>query len=119
MADLLTERLILRPFTAADLPAFASYRSDAGVARHQSWDTSFSMADAEAFLAEQQAVTFGQRGAWVQIAAADRATGELWGDCAVKVLSDQPGTADARDEHLRPSGSGEIASLRGLSDRCR
>ena len=94
MADLLTERLILRPFTAADLPAFVAYRSDAGVARHQSWDTSFSLADAEAFLAEQQTVTFGQRGAWVQIAAADRATGELCGDCAVKVLSDQPGTAE-------------------------
>lgn len=94
MTDLVTERLVLRPFTPGDLPAFVAYRRDAAVARYQSWDTSFSRADAETFLAEQRALAFGQRGAWVQIAAADRATGELCGDCAVKVLDEQPATAE-------------------------
>jgi RimJ/RimL family protein N-acetyltransferase len=59
-----TERLRLRPFEAGDLPAFAAYRSHPDVARYQSWDTTFSLTDAERFLAEQNAVTFGQPGAW-------------------------------------------------------
>ncbi len=80
-----TERLLLRPFRPEDLPAFAAYSSVPEVARSQSWDTTFSLADAEAFLASQQAVTFGQPGEWVQLAAVERAGGELCGDCAVRV----------------------------------
>jgi RimJ/RimL family protein N-acetyltransferase len=92
--DILTERLRLRPFRAGDLPAFAGYRSTPEVARYQSWDETYSMDDAEQFLAEQRRVSFGEPGEWVQLAAADRASGELCGDCAVKVLSDQPATAE-------------------------
>jgi RimJ/RimL family protein N-acetyltransferase len=80
-----TERLHLRRFEAADLPAFVAYRSDPEVARFQSWDTSYSMADAERFLAEQARVAFAEPGEWVQLAAIDRATGVLCGDCAVRV----------------------------------
>ena len=80
-----TARLRLRPFRAEDLPAFVAYRSTPEVARYQSWETTFSMADAEAFLAAQRAVAFGQPGEWVQLAAVDRAGGELCGDCAVRV----------------------------------
>jgi RimJ/RimL family protein N-acetyltransferase len=82
---IVTERLELRPFRAEDLPAFVAYRSVPEVARFQSWDTSFAMADAERFLASQQAVEFGAPGEWVQLAAADRESGELCGDCAVRV----------------------------------
>ena len=57
--EIVTERLRLRPFRAADLPAFVAYRSDPDVARFQSWDRTYSMADAEGFLAEQQDVEFG------------------------------------------------------------
>jgi RimJ/RimL family protein N-acetyltransferase len=89
-----TERLCLRPFRADDLPAFVAYRSAPEVARYQSWDTTFSMADAERFLAEQQQVELGRPGAWVQLAATDRDTGALCGDCAVHVRADQPGTAE-------------------------
>jgi RimJ/RimL family protein N-acetyltransferase len=91
---ILTERLCLRPFRADDLPAFVAYRSAPEVARYQSWDTTFSMADAERFLDEQQEVEFGRPGGWVQLAATDRETGALCGDCAVHVLADQPGTAE-------------------------
>ena len=89
-----TERLTLRPFREADLPAFVAYRSAPEVARYQSWDTTYAMADAERFLAAQREVAFGQPGAWVQLAAVDRASGELCGDCAVHVRSDQPATAE-------------------------
>ena len=84
-----TERLHLRPFRAEDLPAFAAYRRDPEVARYQSWDTTFSLADAERFLAAQQEVGFGEPGEWVQLAAVDRASGELCGDCAVRVIAAQ------------------------------
>jgi RimJ/RimL family protein N-acetyltransferase len=92
--EIATDRLILRPFRAEDLPAFVAYRSDPEVARFQSSDTSYSMADAERFLAEQRSITFGEPDAWVQLAAIDRAGGELCGDCAVRVVADQPATAE-------------------------
>lgn len=52
------------------------------------------MDDAVRILGEQEQVAFGQRGAWVQLAATDRSTGALCGDCAVHVLDDQPATAE-------------------------
>ena len=94
MTQIETERLRLRPFEAGDLPAFAAYRSHPDVARYQSWDTTFSLTDAERFLAEQNAVTFAQPGEWFQLAAVDRVSGELCGDCAVRVCADQPATAE-------------------------
>jgi RimJ/RimL family protein N-acetyltransferase len=92
--EILTERLRLRPFEAGDLEAFVAYRREPDVARFQSWDTSFSMADARRFLAEQEGVAFGEPGTWVQLAATDRGGGELCGDCAVRIADDQPGTAE-------------------------
>jgi RimJ/RimL family protein N-acetyltransferase len=94
MVEILTERLRLRPFRAADLPAFVAYRSAPEVARYQSWDSTYSLADAEALLASQEHAVFGRPGAWVQLAAVDRVTGALCGDCAVRVVTDQPATAE-------------------------
>jgi RimJ/RimL family protein N-acetyltransferase len=94
VGEILTERLRLRPFRAGDLPAFVAYRSRPEIARYQSWDTSYSMADAERFLASQRDVELGAPGAWVQLAAVDRRSGTLCGDCAVRVVTDQPATAE-------------------------
>ena len=94
MVEIVTERLYLRPFRAEDLPAFVAYRSDPAVARYQSWDSTYSMAEAERFLADQQSVELGSPGAWVQLAAIDRFSGSLCGDCAVRVEADQPATAE-------------------------
>ncbi|MCE6993609.1 GNAT family N-acetyltransferase [Saccharothrix sp. S26] len=41
---------MLRPFTAADAPAFAEYRSDPAVARYQGWEAPFTLAQAEEFV---------------------------------------------------------------------
>jgi RimJ/RimL family protein N-acetyltransferase len=92
--EIITERLRLRPFAADDLPAFVAYRSTPEVARYQSWDTSFSMDDAERFLAEQERATFEAPGEWVQLAAVERATDTLVGDCAVRFSDEQPETAE-------------------------
>jgi RimJ/RimL family protein N-acetyltransferase len=89
-----TKRLRLRSLRADDLQAFAAYRSHPEVARYQSWDSTYAMADAEALLAAQADVAFGTPGAWVQVAALDRASGALVGDCAVHVLADQSATAE-------------------------
>jgi RimJ/RimL family protein N-acetyltransferase len=92
--EIVTERLSLRPFQGADLEAFVAYRSDPEVARYQSWDRTYSMADAETFLSSQRELAFGQPGEWLQLAIVDRATGGVCGDCAVRVATDQPATAE-------------------------
>jgi RimJ/RimL family protein N-acetyltransferase len=92
--EIVTERLVLRPLQADDVPAFAAYRSDPDVARYQSWDTTYSPADAERLVAAQQGVEFGEPGAWMQLAAIDRVSGAPCGDCAVRIVPDQPLTAE-------------------------
>jgi RimJ/RimL family protein N-acetyltransferase len=94
MVEIVTEHLNLRPFQVDDLEAFVAYRSDPEVARYQSWDYTYSMADAEAFLSSQSEVAFGQPGEWLQLAIVDRQTSTVCGDCAVRVLTDQPATAE-------------------------
>jgi RimJ/RimL family protein N-acetyltransferase len=92
--ELVTERLSLRPFRADDLEAFVAYRSDPEVARYQSWDDTYSMADAESFLSSQREPAFALPGEWLQLAIVDRETGSVCGDCAVRVATDHPATAE-------------------------
>jgi RimJ/RimL family protein N-acetyltransferase len=94
VVEIVTERLSLRPFRVDDLVAFVAYRSDPEVARYQSWDSTYSMADAESFLRSQRNLVFGQPGDWLQLAIVDRATGAACGDCAVRVVTEQPATAE-------------------------
>jgi RimJ/RimL family protein N-acetyltransferase len=94
VVEIVTERLCLRPFRADDLPAFVAYRSAPEVARYQTWHETYSTADAEQFLASQQGLELGQPGEWVQLAATDRVSGALCGDCGVRVATDQPMTAE-------------------------
>jgi RimJ/RimL family protein N-acetyltransferase len=91
---IVTERLELRLLQPEDVPAFAAYRSDPDVARYQSWDSSYTTADGARLVAAQHGVEFGEPGPWVQVAAIERATGALCGDCAVRVASEQPRTAE-------------------------
>ena len=94
MREILTERLALRLLQPEDVPAFAAYRRHPDIARYQSWDTSYTTADGERLVAAQHGVDFGDPGPWVQVAAVERATGALCGDCAVRVDADQPRTAE-------------------------
>lgn len=87
-----TERLILRPLQAGDLPAFVAYRQDPNVARYQSWEPTYSLADAERLLAHPGA--FGQAGSGVQTALVERRCGTLVGDCFSHVLSGSTRTAE-------------------------
>jgi RimJ/RimL family protein N-acetyltransferase len=94
MVEITTERLFLRPFESGDLDAFVAYRSDPEVARYQSWEPSYSMADANRFLDAQRGLEFGQPGEWLQLAVVDRETRTMVGDCAVRALADPPATAE-------------------------
>ncbi|WP_367131357.1 GNAT family N-acetyltransferase [Saccharothrix sp. HUAS TT1] len=77
---LTTERLVLRPFTAADAPAFAAYRSDPDVARYQGWEAPFSLARAEEFVRDVGAADPNAPG-WYQYAV--EVGGVLVGDVGV------------------------------------
>ena len=92
--EIVTERLELRPFQGDDLEAFVAYRSDPDVARYQSWDCTYSMADAESFLRSQRQLEFGRPGEWLQLAIVNRETGTVCGDCAMRIATDQPATAE-------------------------
>jgi RimJ/RimL family protein N-acetyltransferase len=85
-----TERLILRPFTDADLPVLAAYRSDPEIARYQSWDLPYTMAQARMMLARMRERPAGTPGTWHQVAAECRRTGVLIGDCAFCVCDEDP-----------------------------
>ncbi|MBA3428969.1 MAG: GNAT family N-acetyltransferase [Actinobacteria bacterium] len=114
MVEIVTERLSLRPFRVDDLEAFVAYRSDPEVARYQSWDRTYSMADAESFLSSQRAVEFGQPGEWLQLAIVERDTGTVCGDCAVLVVTDQPATAEV-GVTLAPAKQGKGLATEALT----
>jgi RimJ/RimL family protein N-acetyltransferase len=112
--ELVTERLTLRPFQPRDLEAFVAYRSDPAVARYQSWDSTYSMADAESFLASQRGVAFGRPGEWLQLAMVDREKGRVCGDCAVRIAADQPETAEI-GVTLAPASQGKGLATEALT----
>ncbi|TQM80560.1 aminoglycoside 6'-N-acetyltransferase [Saccharothrix saharensis] len=77
---LTTERLVLRPFTAADAPGLAAYRSDPDVARYQGWEAPFTLAQAEEFVRDVATADPTAPG-WYQFAV--EAGGTLVGDVGV------------------------------------
>jgi RimJ/RimL family protein N-acetyltransferase len=89
-----TERLILRSFTPADAEVFAAYRSDPAVARYQSWEAPYSLAQAKAFIEKLAPVQPGTPGEWYQLALQLKASGQHIGDCAFLVLAEVPQQAE-------------------------
>ncbi|HMN28217.1 MAG TPA: GNAT family protein [Caldilineaceae bacterium] len=90
---LVAERLILRRFTAADLPRLIAYRDDPEVARYQSWSP-LTESSARALLAGLERSEPGTRGEWYQFAVALKPTNELIGDCALLVRADDTQQAE-------------------------
>ena len=94
LLELCTARLFLRPFVPSDARTFAGYRSDPEVARYQGWEAPFTVPQAQAFIAGMEQVVPGAPGAWYQLAICLRETGEQVGDCAFRVLPDEPRQAE-------------------------
>ena len=89
--ELRTPRLVLRRFRPADAPAFQVYRSDPDVARYQSWDPTYSLDDAETFMAAIAHASPGTPGDWFQFAVISASTGRLIGDVGLRTDADEPG----------------------------
>ena len=79
-----TDRLELRRFRPADAAAFAAYRSDPDVARHQSWEVPVST-EAAAALIEQFAADDPRAPGWFQYAISLRSDDALIGDVGVNL----------------------------------
>ncbi len=77
---LATRRLILRPFTDADLEPFLAYRNHPEVHRYQGWKTPYQREMAEEFIRSMQAAEPGREGQWFQAALELKSTHELIGD---------------------------------------
>lgn len=110
-----TERLVLRRFRRDDVDAFIGYRNDPEVARFQSWER-LSTRDAGRILREQATLKPGTRGRWLQIAIETRDTGALVGDCALRVMRDEPWQAEigftlARDHQGHGYATEAVARL--------
>ena len=77
----------LRSLRLADLPRFAAYRADPGLAKYQSWEP-MSRETAASFLHDTADATHLQPGGWIQLAVADLASDELVGDVGLFLSDD-------------------------------
>jgi RimJ/RimL family protein N-acetyltransferase len=91
---LAAERLVLRRFRRADLPAFVAYRSDPEVARYQTWSPPYPPEAAERMFADLSGLHPDTPGEWYQFAVALHGSEELIGDCAAHTLADDPRQAE-------------------------
>src|SRR5438445_5466303 len=70
-------RVVVRRFRPQDVAEFVAYRSDAEVARYQSWDAPYPPEQGERFVAQMMTAHPDTPGEWFQFAVALRATGQL------------------------------------------
>ena len=92
---LLTERLVIRRFSATDAAAFARYRSLPEVARYQSWETPYPIERAREFIERMEGHHPDEPGEWYQLAVATREDPTtLIGDCAFLARAPEPVIAD-------------------------
>ena len=85
---LLTDRLSIQPLTLADLETFVAYRQDPEIARYQSWEPSYSKAQATELIESQAGVLLPGKDQWLQLAIHNRISGELFGDLAIHSIED-------------------------------
>lgn len=89
---LTTSRLRIEPLTELDAAAFARYRQSPEVARWQSWEPTYSEADALALIANQPTTDLPAAGSWIQLAIRNPDASMLYGDVAVHRIDGQPNT---------------------------
>ena len=86
---LLTERLRIEPLALSDLEPFVKYRQNPEVARYQSWDDSYSIAQGRELIESQAGLLLPESGQWLQLAIHDRKTGNLFGDFAIHRMENE------------------------------
>ncbi len=93
-SEIATDRLVLRRFRIEDAQDLSAYRSEPDVARYQSWETPFSLAQARNFIEEMLGSDPDTEGSWFQFASVLRDTGQVIGDVAMLVLDGDPGSVE-------------------------
>lgn len=91
---LVSKRLIIRRFEAADAEAFAAYRSETEVARYQAWEDPYPLHEAERFIAGLSGAEPGTPGSWFQFAVGLRPSLALIGDIALRTTRGDPRQAE-------------------------
>lgn len=84
-----TERLIIRPFTEADLDEFLAYRNDPEVAKYQGWNVPYSRDQAAEFIEEMKTKNPLKPDGWYQAAIVSKDAGKLIGDAAFFIKDDE------------------------------
>jgi RimJ/RimL family protein N-acetyltransferase len=112
---LISARLVLRRFRAADIVTFVAYRADPAIARFQSWEN-FTLDDGRAFYAWLSRQHPDTPGEWFQFAIELAATGAMIGDCAMHAYADNPGDVEigltlARAHHGNGYATEAVARL--------
>ncbi len=88
-----TQRLIIRNLEPKDLDDFFEYRSNPEVTEYQGFDV-MTLKEAESFIMSQCDKKFGNHGEWVQYGIEENASGRLAGDCAIRILDEDPDNAE-------------------------
>jgi RimJ/RimL family protein N-acetyltransferase len=89
----ITERLRIRAFREEDAPILVAYRNDPAVARYQGWSAP-DEAEGREFVAAMRRARPGVPGEWYQFAIGLLSEGTLIGDVGLRILADEPTTAD-------------------------
>ncbi len=79
-----TNRLKIRELKISDLSDFHLYRSNPEVTKYQGFDV-MTMSETEDFINCNSLKQFGKPGEWVQYGIENMETGQLIGDCAIKL----------------------------------
>ncbi len=85
--NIITERLHIRNLKSADLNNFHIYRSNPEVTKYQGFDV-MTVEQAKKFIEKQIDKKFGKAGEWVQYGIENKTTGNIVGDCAIKLDKD-------------------------------
>lgn len=83
-----SDRLSIQPLALEDVDAFVAYRQDPGVARFQSWDSSYSKEQGLRLVESQTGIELPVKGEWLQLGLHYLPTGELIGDLALQCLAE-------------------------------
>jgi RimJ/RimL family protein N-acetyltransferase len=83
--NIVTDRLVLTPLSAADSDALFAYRSLPEVCRYQTWEPSRPQ-DAVVFIESLQSTEFDSPGTWFQLGVRFRESEQLIGDLGVHFL---------------------------------
>jgi aminoglycoside 6'-N-acetyltransferase len=116
---LLTPRLVLRRFSAADADRFAAYRSVPDVARYQSWDAPYPLERAQTMIEWLGEHHPDEPGEWYQVAIAEReAPDVLVGDCGFRPRVEEPLVVD-KGFTLGPAAQGRGYATEAVGELLR